>query len=207
MRPHLARRWSVALVLPLLCLTACGASDSGSPEPPAEQSDGADPGSGGVDLEDPGDDLLSASRWGGPVPGDTVAGSWRFPESYEPTGENVPNNEAESRSGDTDYRLVIGAYPGSDDAAGAADELATGAEEAGQTVEVDDVSIGGRDFVSVTQQDGDDSRRNLFHVPDVGSSLFLVVLEAGVPLAEIPQDRLDEYYQTAASLEFEPAEG
>lgn len=129
------------------------------------------------------------------------------PDSGSPEPPAEQSDGAESRSGDTDYRLVIGAYPGSDDAAGAADELATGAEEAGQTVEVDDVSVGGRDFVSVTQQDGDDSRRNLFHVPDVGNSLFLVVLEAGVPLAEIPQDRLDEYYQTAASLEFEPAEG
>ncbi|QIK66533.1 hypothetical protein G7072_09370 [Nocardioides sp. HDW12B] len=207
MRPHLARRWSAALVLPLLWLSACGgsASDAESSDSSSSQGEEAEPSDSGVDLDEPGDDLLSSNRWGGPVPGDTVAGSWRFPESYETTGENVPNNEAESSTGDVDYRLVIGAYPGDDEAVDAADELATNAEEAGQTVEVEEVSIGGRDFVSVTQQDGEDSRRNLFHRPDIGGSLFLVVLEAGEPLDATPQERLDEFVQTAASLEFEAA--
>lgn len=204
-RRPVRRLAAVSLVaVPLLWASACGESGS---DPDASASPAAEGESAGVDLDSPGDDLLSDSRWGGPVPGDTVNASWRFPASYEPTGENVPNNEARSRDGDTDYRMVIATYPGADPVEEAAEKLRAGAEKAGQTVELESISIEGRDFISVIQQDGGSSRRNLFHAPEEGSSHFLVVLEAATPLDETPQKRLDEYYQTAASLEFEPAAG
>lgn len=189
---------------PPLWIGGCGESGS---DPAAGTASATASEDAGVDLDSPGDDLLSDQRWGGDVPGDTVNGSWRFPESYEATGENVPNNEARSQDGDTDYRIVIGAYPGKDQVAESAAKLRAGAEEAGQTVELEKVSIGGREFTSVTQEDGGDSRRNLYIAPDDGNSYFLVVLEAATSLDETPQSRLDEYYQTAASLEFEPAAG
>jgi len=187
----------------LLLLGACGQSGSDpDPDTSATESEGT-----GVDLDSPGDDLLSDQRWGGDVPGDTVSASWRFPESYEPTGENVPNNEATSQDGDTTYTIVVGASPGRDRVEQAAEELRTDAEGAGQTVDLETVSIGGREYISVTQEAGRSSRRNLFLAPDRGASYFLVVLEASTSLERTPEERLAEYYQTAASLEFEPARG
>ncbi len=194
--------------MPLLWVGACG--DSGSGDDAGTTATDSSSREAGVDLDTPGDDLLSESRWGGPVPGDTVEGSWRFPKSYEPTGENVPNNEAISRDGDSEYRIVIGAIPGREEVEEvdqAAKDLGAKAEAAGQTVALKTLSIGGREFVEVTQEDGGTSRRNLFHAPEQGRSYFLVVLEAPAPVDETPPKRLQEYYQTAASLEFKSSDG
>lgn len=205
-----ARRSAVLLAAPLLVLTACGGSSgedaaADAEEPAASESAMASPVLGGLDADDPGDDLLAAERWGGPVTGDEIEGSWRFPESYDPTGENVPNNEAESSSDGVDYRMLIGAYPGATTPEEAAEQIQTDGEAAGQTVEVEELTLGGREFVSVLQQDGDLSRRNLFHRPDEGITTFMIVLESGLPLDETPDERVAEFVQTAASLEVEPA--
>ena len=194
----------------LLSVTGCSNDDEDAASASTTTADGAaasEDSAGSddaADLENPGDDLLAAERWGGKSPGDTLEGSWRFPESYEPTG-NMPNNMAKILDGDTDYSLGVGSTAGRENFAESAAALEEGAAEEGQETGLEEVTVAGKDYVLVTQEDDGTSRRTLFHDPGEGEFYYTFQFAAETTLAETPPEQLRGYYQMVASFELKPA--
>lgn len=198
----------------LLSVTACGSDDEAantdaatttvaSADQDAATGEAGLAAEAGIDLEDPGDDLLDSVRWGGEVPGDTVKGSWKFPEAYETTG-NVPNNKAELQVGDNELEMGIGSYAGRESFAERAEGTRQAAEDEGQETTLEELTIAGGEYVMVTQEEEGLSRRTLFHDPGEGKFYYVFQITSETTLAETPPEQLKGYYQFVASFETEP---
>jgi hypothetical protein len=182
-----------------LSLASCGGS---SDEPSAAATSKAAAPTDGYpfDTSDQGDDLLSAevktSDFGGAAPI-----SWRFPKFYA-------DGEADETStfvevDEVTFALLAVASTGSTPRAKAeelADRLRVGDEA------IHDVSIGGRDWVAVV--DDDDV---LSQVVLLGAFPGRVVAGAGFTAGEhldkVPPERIAELHQMVQSIQPEPAAG
>lgn len=181
-----------------LSLASCGGS-SDEPSAAATSKAAATPADGyPFDTSDQGDDLLSAevkkSDFGGAAPI-----SWRFPKFYA-DGEADETSTFVEADGVT-FALLAVASTGSTPRAKAeelADRLRVGDEA------IHDVSIGGRDWIAVVDDDDVLSQVVLLSAFPGG-----IVAGAGFTanehLDKVPPERIAELHQTLLSIQPEPA--
>lgn len=196
-------RLGLALAAILIALLAgCGDSSdapsdggtSSAPRSPATSTSASYPFDTSVD----GDDLLAPdarqSDFGGSAP---VA--WRFPTFYA-DGESDETSTSVER-GDVLFTLLVQAGTGTTPRA-TAEKLAERIGEGADTVQ--DVELGGRDWVAVVAESASGSRVTLFgSLP--GGVVVGSTFTASVPLADVPPERIAELQQTASSIQLQPA--
>ncbi|GAB3992215.1 hypothetical protein [Nocardioides marmoraquaticus] len=180
----------------VLATTLAGCGNGDATEPGGSQTE-ASP-SADVEVDD---DLLARPRQGVVLAGTDSEVSWRFPASYDATGPQ----RAESREGDALLTTSVGAKQGAD-LAEEIESLRTGLVP-GTEADVEEESVGGKDVTFLTVGTDDETLRIALFQPEVADTTYAVFLRAALPLAEVPDERLEELRQMVGSVEVEATDG
>jgi hypothetical protein len=197
----MTRRWGrlrLALAGVLVAtLTGCGgpsdAPSDGATSSVPRSSTSSTSATYPFDTSADGDDLLAAdvrrSDFGGAAPV-----SWRFPTFY--AGGESDETSTFVKRGDVLFTLLVQAGAGTTPRA-TAEKLAARIGKDADPVQ--DVRLGGRDWLAVVGESDAGSRVTLFgSLP--GGIVVGATFTASVPLADVPPERIDELQQTALSI-------
>lgn len=189
-----------AAVAAAMLMTACVPS-SGDGEPTETPTATGIEAVYPAELEDPGTDLLDRERWGSELAGGEA--SWQFPEGYEPE-DIAPPKQAMLTADGAEFQITIDGDSGSAEAVeGFIEESIAAVEDAGGEAARTEVRMGGRDYVVLLQDMPQDAQsvRTFFLADDASQTTFVVSLFAPQQLLDAPQERVEEFHQTVASLE------
>lgn len=176
-------------------LAGCG---GGSDEGTGDGSDSPSEASVGAEV---GDDLLARPRQGVVLEGTDSEVSWRFPASYEASGPQ----QADSKDGSTAFRLFVGGKPDADladETESLRTQLVPGAE-----ADVEEETVGENDITFLTAGTETESARVALFQPEGADTTYAVFLRAGVPVDELPDERLEELRQMVGSIELGSSDG
>ncbi|AWB92841.1 hypothetical protein C3E78_11855 [Aeromicrobium chenweiae] len=181
------------VVAAVLSVSLASCSDSDREQKPAAGASRAAEQGYPYDTSNVGEDLLAAEqtshtfRFGGDSPM-----SWQFPASY-----------AEGKADETSSSVEIdGVLYGIRVVAGVGTSPREQAEESakGRGVAIQEVRLGGRDWLAVVDDGEEFSNVTLFgSFP--GGVVAGALLSASAPLKDVPAERIDELHQMARSIE------
>lgn len=200
-RPHPSipgRAAAVGLALGLaLAVTGCGGSEDDRSSSPSSSSSSSSEspsgGSGASQAPAPGDALLAPDERSVAVEGTGSRLTWRFPASYDgPPGDA----QATSRGSDGTFDLLIGP---SKEATPAAAAKAFADDGGDGDVEVEQLVLGDQEL-TVATLDGEVSVRAMFFTVPGSDTTAQLLMFSSEAVADIPQQRLDEQDQVAASV-------
>lgn len=196
-------------VILMVALGACASSEESDPsagsssQSPSDEAGSADETTFTPQtVVDPGEDLLSNIRLGKKFSGTLIKASWKYPTSYE--ADNFETEKA--YTADEHFRISI--QPGSGDQAAAAAALENAQSQAdakGQKTSLHTVSVKDREFAVLVQDTPEAGIITYSHAPEGAGTFYIIQFATDMKLADVPQEQLDSFQQTLASLEFEPA--
>lgn len=191
------RLTGVAVAALLLVVAAgCGSGGSQSPDSDSTSSDLSSTDYG-FDTSEVGDDLLGRVRQGTTKPGAPAEVSFLVPSSYD---GSLALSPVESEVDGVTFELSLEFVPGKTPSEAGAGATSSSPDA---TVQSYDIDIDGRPF-TVIVADGASGSSRIFLLGD-GDSSYALQFDADVRLSEVPDAKVEEIHQAAASMEIEPA--